>query len=131
MPDLAVDETLDLRLGPSVVDVHHCQGEPFPGLELVLDAVLVAFALDLHRGQHQAVAYKVSRVTHTFRGPEAVKIGLLPLDVHSVERVQSGTKKNQLDQGGRQEEQRRLPISGTTKTCAVYCDTPGGVLVSL
>ena len=100
MPDLAVDETLDLRLGPSVVDVHHCQGEPFPGLELVLDAVLVAFALDLHRGQHQAVAYKVSRVTHTFRGPEAVKIGLLPLDVHSVERVQSETKTKPVRSGG-------------------------------
>ena len=37
---LAVDEHLDLALGPPVVDVHHGQHVPAPRLELVLHAVL-------------------------------------------------------------------------------------------
>ena len=44
---LTVDEDLDLRLGPSVVDVDDGQHVPLPRLELILHTVLVTFPLHL------------------------------------------------------------------------------------
>ena len=79
---LAVDEDLDLRLGPSVVDVDNGQHVPPPWLELVLDTVLVALPLHLemslsrpqpmvsdiylHAGENKTISDKVSRVSHAF-----------------------------------------------------------------
>ena len=79
---LAVDEDLDLRLGPSVVNVDDGQHVPPPWLELVLHTVLVALPFHLqnlvmktsadvpdiylHAGENQTVSDKVSRVSHAF-----------------------------------------------------------------
>jgi hypothetical protein len=49
-----------------VVDVDDGEHVPLPGSELVLDAVLVPLALHLHRGQDEATADEVSRITDTF-----------------------------------------------------------------
>ena len=40
--------------------------------EVVFDAVLESFALDLHRGDHKGVAKEVRRVTHAFARAEAM-----------------------------------------------------------
>ena len=71
--ELAIDEALDLGLGPPVVDVHDGEHEPLPGLELVLDAVLVALALHFHGGQHQTVADEVGRIADALCSLEAKK----------------------------------------------------------
>ena len=82
---LAVDEDLDLRLGPSVVDVDNGQHVPPPGLELVFDTVLVALAFHLrntmlkisaklsqccniylHAGENKTISHKMSGVSHAF-----------------------------------------------------------------
>ena len=82
---LAVDEDLDLRLGPPVVDVDNGQHVPPPWLELVLDTVLVALAFHLenvkislsspqpmfpniylHAGENKTISDKVSRVSYAF-----------------------------------------------------------------
>ncbi len=79
--ELAVDEALDLALGPPVVDVHDGEHEPPPRLELVLDAVLVALALHLHGGEDEAVAHKVGRVAHALGRLEAGKKCFVLLDL--------------------------------------------------
>lgn len=70
--ELTVYQALDLTLGPAVVDVHDRDHVPLARLELVLDAVLEALALDLHRRQHQAVADEVRRVADALGRFEAV-----------------------------------------------------------
>lgn len=54
----------------------------FSGLELVLDAVLEALALDLHGGEDQTVANKVCRVADTFTRLETVTH-----QVHSIVQI--------------------------------------------
>ena len=90
---LAVDEALDLALGPPIVDVDHGQHVPASRLELVLDAVLEPFAAHFGRGEDQTAAHKVSRIAQTFARSEAVEVGLLAFDVHGVDRVQSEPRR--------------------------------------
>ena len=47
--ELAVDEALDLGLGPPVIDVDDGEHKPFSRLELVFDAMLIAFAFYLRK----------------------------------------------------------------------------------
>ena len=70
---LPVDEALDLGLAPAAVDVDDGEHEPLAGLELVLDAVLVALPLHLHGRQDEAVADEVGGVPHALGRLEARK----------------------------------------------------------
>ena len=46
-------------------------GAHLPWLKLILDAVLIALALDLEGGEDKAVPHKVGSVAHAFAGLEA------------------------------------------------------------
>ena len=70
--ELSVNETLDFRLGPPIVDVNNGQHVPLSGLKLVLDTMLVPFPLHFHGSEHQTIPNEMSRITHSFRSFEAV-----------------------------------------------------------
>ena len=71
--ELSVNETLDFRLGPAIVDVNNGKHVPLSGLELILDTMLVPFSLHFHGGKHKTIAHEMSRIAHSFRCLKAAK----------------------------------------------------------
>ena len=63
---LPVNKALDFRLCPPIVNIDNGQHVPFSRLKFVLDAMLVPFAFHFHRGQHETIAHKMSRITDPF-----------------------------------------------------------------